>query len=291
MTEPLFTPQELARLERLRIRRRRTVHGEGRGEWRSQDHGQSGVFSEHRAYVAGDDLRYVDWNVYGRLGDVVVKRFEAELSRNVLLCIDRSLSMEGAKARVARRIAGALGYLALAHQDHARVAWLPGRPERPLTAYRSRARASLLLEEIRSVEDGGTTDHVRDLGRIVGALRGRGLAILISDFFDPQGAIRGLGLLRSRGLEVGAVHVTDPQDAELPLGTAVTAVDRETGERLALDVTPALQERVRRVWHARGHALERWCLAREIRYLHVDASRSLWDALRDLLRPREGAFG
>ena len=199
--------------------------------------------------------------------------------------------MEGTKARIARRIAGALGYLALAQQDHARVAWLPGRPDCPLTAYRSRARTPLLLDEIRDVEVGGTTDHVRDLGRIVGALRGRGLAILISDFFDPQGAIRGLGLLRSRGLEVGAVHVTDPQDAELPLGTAVTAVDRETGETLALDVTPALQERVRRTWLVRGQALERWCLAREIRYLRVDAQRGLWDALRDLLRPGDGAFG
>lgn len=288
---PLFTPSELARLERLRVRRRRTVHGEGHGEWRSQDHGQSGLFSEHRAYVAGDDLRYVDWNVYGRLEDVVVKRFEAEQNLGVLLCIDRSLSMQGPKAALARRIAGALGYLALAHQDHARVAWLPGRPERPLTAYRSRARTPLLLDEIRDVEDEGTTDHVRDLGRIVSALRGRGLAILISDFFDPHGAIRGLGLLRSRGLEVGAVHVTDAQDAELPTGTAVVAVDRETGERLALDVTPALQERVRRTWLARSQALERWCLSREIRYLHVDAQRGLWDALRDLLRPHEGAFG
>ncbi len=131
MTEPLFTPHELARLERLRIRRRRTVRGEGRGEWRSQDRGQSGLFADHRAYVAGDDLRYIDWNVVGRLGDIVVKRFEAERSLNVLLCIDRSLSMAGEKARFARRIAGALGYLALAHQDHARVAWMPSRPERP----------------------------------------------------------------------------------------------------------------------------------------------------------------
>ena len=71
----------------------------------------------------------------------------------------------------------------------------------------------------------------------------------------------------------------------------MTAVDRETGEQLALDVTPALQARVRRTWLARGQALERWCLSREIRYLRVDARRSLWDALRDLLRPGEGAFG
>lgn len=289
--EPLFTPAEMARLGRMRVRRRRTVQGEGRGEWRSQHHGQSGLFADHRPYVAGDDPRYVDWNVYGRLEDLVVKRFEAEQSLNVLLLIDRSLSMEGAKARAARRIAGALGTIALAHQDRARVAWLPNRSERVLTSYRSRARTAQLLDEIGGTANEGTTDHVRDLGRIVSAVRGRGLAILASDFYDPKGAIRGLGLLRAHGLEVGAVHVVDPLDAELPLGTAVTAVDRETGERLSLDVTPAVVERVRRVWSARSVALERWCLAREIRYLRVDARRSLWDALRDLLQPRRGAFG
>jgi uncharacterized protein (DUF58 family) len=287
--QPLFTPQELARLERLRVRRRRTVRGEGRGEWRSQHYGQSGLFADHRAYVAGDDLRYVDWHVLGRLGDIVVKRFEAEENMNVLLCVDRSLSMEGAKSRAARRLAGALGYLALAHQDHARLAWLPGRARTPLTGYRGRGRTKLLLDELGLTPNVGSTDHVRDLGRIVRAVRGRGLAILVSDYFDPAGAIRGLALLRSRGLEVGAVHVVDPQDAELPLGTAIRAVDRETGDRMAIDVTPALAARVRRAWGARADALERWCLSREIRYLRVDARKSLWTALQDLLRPREGA--
>lgn len=286
--DDLFTPGELARLERLRIRRRHTVRGEGRGDWRSSHYGTSGLFADHRGYVVGDDLRYVDWNVYGRLGELFVKRFEAEENVNLLLCVDRSESMEGLKFRAARRLAGALGYLALAHHDDVRLAWLPSRLDRPLSAWRGRGRVHALLGELARARVEGATDHVRDLGRIVGAIKGRGLAVLLSDFFDPAGAIRGLALLRSVGLEVGALHVVDPADADLPMGTSVTAVDRETGEQLALDVTPALRERLHKAWRAHAVGLERWCLGREIRYLQVDARRSLWDVLRDLLRPREG---
>jgi uncharacterized protein (DUF58 family) len=287
VSRALFTPSELRRLERLTIRRRRTVRGGHQGEWRSRHHGMSGLFADHRAYVAGDDLRYVDWNVYGRLGDLVVKRFEAEENVDLLLLVDRSLSMHGAKSRAARRVAGALGYLALTHQDHVRLAWLPapeGRP--PLIDYRSRARASAFLDELATVEDVGETNHVRDLARVVGATRRRGLTVLVSDFFDPAGAIRGLAMLRSRGLELGAVHVVDPTDAELPVGQSIVAVDAETGEQLALDVSPGLQQRVRTAWQGRIQGLARWCTPREIPHHVVDARRDVWDVLRELLRSR-----
>jgi uncharacterized protein (DUF58 family) len=282
----LFRADELQRLERLRIRRRRSVRGGSQGEWRSARLGTSGLFADHRAYVAGDDLRYVDWNVYGRLGDLVVKRFEAEENVNLLLCVDRSLSMGGAKAYAARRLAGALGYLALTHMDHVRLAWLPARTNLPLTNYRSRGRARAFLDDLTTTSEGGITDHVRDLGRVVSAAKRRGLAVLISDFFDPAGAIRGLALLRARGLELGAIHIVDPRDADVPVGSSIVAVDRETGEEMAVDVTTALRERIYRAWVGRGHGLERWCVAREIPYLRVDARRNLWEVLQDLLRAR-----
>lgn len=288
----LFTPDELRRLERLRVRRRRSVRGVAQGEWRSRRHGASGLFADHRGYVEGDDLRYVDWNVYGRLGDLVVKRFEAEESNELLLALDRSRSMTGAKSHAARRLVGALGYLALTHLDRVRLAWLPSEKGRlPVEAFASRGRAAAFLRALGDVPDDGATDHARDLGRVVGLSRRRGTAFVISDFFDPAGAVRGLALLRARGLEVGALHVVDPADAALPVGSSIVAVDRETGEEMALDVGPALQERVHRAWQARAHGLERWCIAREIPYLRVDARRDVWDVLRALLRARMAIAG
>ena len=292
MSLSLFTPEDLRRLERLHIRRKRSVRGVAQGEWRSRRHGTSGLFADHRGYVAGDDLRYVDWTVYGRLGDLVVKRFEAEESVDLLLCLDRSLSMQGAKSHAARRLAGALGYLSLAHMDHVRLAWLPLRPGRALfDAYGTRARAAAFLQELERTEVMGETDHVRDLARIVGGTQGRGLAFLVSDFFDARGAIRGLALLRARGLEVGALHVVDAADVALPVGSSIVAVDRETGEAMSVDVTPALQARVRKAWAARLRGLEHWCVSREIPYLRVDAQKSLWVVLRELLRHRMALAG
>lgn len=212
----LFAPEDLRRLERLRVPRRRTVRGEGRGEWRSLHWGTSGLFADHRPYAPGDDPRYVDWNVLGRLGELVVKRFEAEESLDLLLCVDRSLSMSGRKARKARRLAGALGYLALFHHDRVRLAWLPARGGPPLARFRGRARVRSFLAEVSAAPEEGTTDHVRDLVRLVATLRAKGRAVLVSDFFDPAGAIRGLSLLKAHGQEVGAIHVVDPEDAEIP---------------------------------------------------------------------------
>jgi len=284
--EPLFTPDEIRRIERLHIRRRRAVHGGIQGEWRSARYGSSGLFADHRGYVAGDDLRYVDWNVFGRLGDLVVKRFEAEENVNLLLCVDRSLSMSGRKTRAARRLAGALGVLALTHLDHVRLAWLPAPSAVPITSYRSRRRTGPFMARLASTPDAGTTDHVRDLGRVLAATRHRGLALLVSDFFDPEGAIRGLALLRARGLEVGAIHVVDPSDVDLPQGGSIVAIDAETGEAMEIDVTPALRTSLHRAWEGRIHGLERWCLAREIPYHRVDARRTLWETLRAMLAAR-----
>jgi uncharacterized protein (DUF58 family) len=287
---PLFTREELARLDRLRVRRRRQVLGEVGGEWRSVRTGSGSRFADHRAYVEGDDLRYVDWNVYGRLGDLVVKRFETEENLNLLLCVDRSLSMEGAKSLAARRIAGALGHVALAHMDFVRLTWLPPPDGALPTRVRGRGRSAALLDELARVPDAGPTDHGRALERAIGSTRRRGLAVLISDFYDPQGAIRGLARLGAHGLDVAAVHVLDAADLDLPAGASLTVVDRESGERLAVEVTADLLSRMHAAWRRRAEGLERWCLSREIAYHRVDASRPIWDSIGRLLAGAAAIF-
>jgi uncharacterized protein (DUF58 family) len=289
VSEALFTPEELRRLDRLRLRRRRAVHGRSPGEWRGARFGAGGRFAEHRDYVAGDDLRMVDWNVYGRLGELVVKVFETEENLNLLLCVDRSRSMEGAKSRAARRIAGALGWVALGHLDYVRLAWLPAPDAAPLAVLRGRGAANSLLEALAEVPDGGATNHAHDLEQAIGATRHRGLAVMISDFYDPAGAVRGLSLLRGRGLDVAAVQVLDPADARLPDSGSYLAVDRETGEEMAIEATPDLVERIHLAWRRRVEGLERWCLSREVPCARADAARPIWGLLEELVRGTVGA--
>ena len=282
MSASLFTPAERARLDRVRLRRRRAIRGEGRGEWRSARLGAGTSFADHREYVPGDDLRYVDWNVYGRLGDLVVKRFETEESLNLLLAVDRSLSMEGAKSRMARRLAGAIGYVALSHMDYVRLAWLPSSGG-AVVPRRGRRRTGALLDELAAVPDGGATDHVRALEEAMGSTRHRGLAVVLSDFYDPAGAVRGLSFLRGRGLDVAAVQVLDARDADLPVGASIVAVDRETGQEARVEVTRDVADRVRAAWRRRAESLERWCASREIAYHRADAARPLWEVLGPMI--------
>ncbi|MDJ0975926.1 MAG: DUF58 domain-containing protein [Planctomycetota bacterium] len=279
----LFTQAERARLDRLRIHRRRRMPGERHGDWRTARYGAGGLFADHRHYAPGDDLRYVDWNVYGRLGEMVVKRFEAEENLNLLLCVDRSLSMDGAKSRRARRVAAALGYIALAHMDHVRLAWLPSPTTAPVHVFRGRDGGTKLLEELARVPEGGMTDHARDLKPVISSTRQRSVAVLISDFYDPQTAVAGLGRLRARRFDVAALHVMDVADLDLPRGASVRALDRETGQAIDVDVTPELIDSLHEAWRRRAYLMERWCIQREILYQRVDVGLSLWETLSDML--------
>lgn len=282
--EPLLSPADLRRLDRLALMTRRRLRGEAPGERKSRRIGAGGEFADHRTYAPGDDLRYVDWNVYFRLGDLVVKRFEAVDSVRVLVCLDRSPSMEGAKDREARRLAAAIAHVALRRRDTVSFAWLPHLPGKPVEVHRDPARLGPLFEELSSVPLEGLTRHAEDLDRVVAAAKRRGPAVVISDFFDPQGAVRGLSRLQAHGFETTAVHMLDPADAALPVGESVRCVDRETGEILDVDVTEQVAEGVHVAWRRRAERLRAWCAGRAIGWIPADAGRPLWEVLREMLR-------
>ena len=281
-SDPLFTPADLRRLDRLRIRRRRPRPSDQPGDWRSGRVGSGVLFADHRDYVPGDDLRYVDWNVYARLGDLVVKRFEVEESLDLALCIDRSLSMAGAKSHAARRLAGALGYVALAHMDRVRLAWLPVSTV-PVSVHGGKGRGPALLEAIANPPDEGTTAHAHDVARILSVTKRRGLAVVLSDFYEPENSVAALAGLCAHGMDVIAIHVLDAADVDLTVGDSLRAVDRETGEKVKIDVTQTFLDSLVSAWHRRAESLQRWCVSREVLYQRLDVGASLWDVLAEML--------
>jgi len=285
VSEPrvLLDAADLRRLDRLRIRRRRPSPSENPGDWRSGRVGSGVLFADHRDYVPGDDLRTVDWNVYARLGDLVVKRFEVEENLDLLLCIDRSLSMAGAKSWAARRLAAALGYIALAHLDRVRLAWLPVASPLPVTVHGGTLGASALLAAIQERAVEGQTAHGQDVGRILSVTKRRGLAVVFSDFYDAHNAVAALAGLRSQAMEVVSVHVLDGADVDLPLGESVWAVDRETRAEVKIDITEAFLETLHDSWHRRAESLQRWCLSHEVVYQRLEVGCSLWEVLAEML--------
>jgi uncharacterized protein (DUF58 family) len=281
----VLSAADLARLDRLALFTRRRLRGEQAGERRTRRVGAGGEFVDHRTYVPGDDLRYVDWNVYFRLGDLVVKRFESVDAVRVLVALDRSASMAGAKARDARRLAAALCHVAVRRRDTARFAWLPALPGKPpVETFRVASRLAPLFDALATTPDAGDTNLARDLSRVVAAAEKRGPAVLISDFFDPAGAVAGLSALSARGFETTALHVLDPEDADLPLGESLRCIDRETGQRVDVDVTPELQDAMHAAWRRRVDRVRAWCGEREIGWVPVEVGHSMWDTLRALLK-------
>jgi uncharacterized protein (DUF58 family) len=285
--EPLLGPADLRRLDRLALLVRRIHRGAAPGEFRTRRKGTGGEFADHRSYAPGDDPRYVDWAAYARHGDLVVKTFESLENVNLLLCVDRSASMVGAKAREARRLAAALGHVALRRRDALELAWLPPTPA-AVTRHRGDLGRQRFFEVLRATPDGGPTRLAADLDAVLGAAGRAGPAVLLSDFFDPAGAVGGLRRLMAHGYETTALHLLDPADAALPEGEAVRAFDRETGATFDLDVTPEVGEAVRTAWRRRADRLRSWCFGRGIGYVRAEVGgeggRSFWDVLRDMLR-------
>ena len=208
-----------------------------RGERRSQARGQSVEFADHRNYVPGDDFRYLDWNLYGRLEKLFLKLYEEERELPVRIFLDASESMafgEPRKFDFARQIAAAVGYVALCGFDRASVIPFPDNPDEAairgaLRAVRGRKSSLQFLQNISQLTPKGTANFNESLRR--GALEARraGVAIVLSDFLDPASYEAGLGALVSRGFQVSAVQILAPEELSPSTFGDLRLVDSETG--------------------------------------------------------------
>lgn len=279
----LLSPKDRARLARMALRPRRRLSTQAPGSWRTGRLGHGLLFAEHRPYVAGDDPRYVDWHVAARLGELAVKLFESEEDLDLVLLVDRSASMGGRKSLLARRLAAALGHLALDHQDRVRLDWLPPVPDRAPPPARGPGALTRLLGALGEVPDAGAARLARDAARWLQGRERKALIVVLSDFHDAGDPLRALRRLRALGHDVLAVHVEDATDVELPPGSAVRAEDAETGEVVDLDVTPEVQRLLTLGWRRRQVAFARACVQSGVGHVAVDAQGTLWDALQRLI--------
>jgi uncharacterized protein (DUF58 family) len=276
----------LRRLERLSFAPRRPVAGGIGGEHRSSARASSTDFADYRPYLPGDDFRRIDWNAYGRSGNLFVKLTEAREQLPVHILLDASRSMawgEPSKLHYARQLAAGLGYVALARFDRLTVTAL-GERVRQLPPTRGRGRLGSLLAFLDGVEPSGALhlDPAMTGYRVNG--RAGGLAILISDLMSPDGYETGLDALLRAGLDVVVLQVLSPQELEPPPGGDVELEDAETGELVQVSLTP----RMIAVYRER---LDRWCdqaeeacARRGIIYSRVSTDTPLEDLMLDRMR-------
>jgi uncharacterized protein (DUF58 family) len=237
----LFGPDFLAKLEYLSLVSRRVFQGQLLAQRRTKQMGGGIEFADHRDYTPGDDFRHIDWTVFARHDELLLKRFQEEEDLHVYLFLDASRSMafgRPPKFDYARQVAAALAYIALADLDRvAVIAFAEDRvTEFPLT--RGKGRVLALLRFLEGLEAQGTaTDLSRVAGDFVHRTQRRGLAVIVSDLFDPKGFQGGLDLLRHHRYEPHIVQIHDCQEAEPPLKGDLELFDMETGTVRKVTVT------------------------------------------------------
>ncbi len=244
----LLDPAFLARLEALQLGTRRRLAGHFAGEHRSVRHGQSVDFADYRQYHPGDDFRRIDYFLYARLGVLNVKLFEAEEDLHLRLLIDTSASMgTGDKLRCARRVAAALGFVALTRRDPVTVHSFPF--DRHAPRFTGRAAAPALFAHLERLEAGGDTPFAAAVSSLLARPGPAGLTVVVSDLLTPEWEA-ALGRLPSRGGDVVVVHVLDPEELHPSLGGDLELVDRESGGRVAVSLAPETVEHYERVVEA-----------------------------------------
>lgn len=282
----LLDPAFLARLERLDFLARKVRSGEMRGDIATRRSGAGSMFRDHKNYTQGDDLRFLDWNVYSRLGELLIKQFDAEENLGLALLVDASGSMDfGAvqKHGVALRVAAALGFIALSNDASVTLHVAPSTSGVARRTYFGRGRVHEFLGVLESARVGGEIDLEREVKEVVGRRRGRGVALVISDFFDEHGYGRALRFLRHAGYRVGAIHVLDRQDLDPDCDGRVRLVDLETGRSIRRLVTDRMRADFAAEVRRWCDGVERFCRSEEIAYVRIDTGWTLERIVRDLI--------
>lgn len=290
----LLPPHHLAALGGLELVAARVVEGLFTGLHRSPHRGFSVEFAEHRMYQPGDDLRFVDWRMFGRSDRYYVKQFEQETSLRATLLLDLSRSMDWSSDPVlptklwyAKQLAAALALVLTRQGDAVGLLAFDDDVRARLEARGGDTQWREIARILESAAAGGRTDAATALTDAAARMRRRGLAIIVSDLLvDPEDTRLALRMLRHQGHEVLVFHIMDPGERELPSVSDARFVDPETGDEIPASAAE-LREEYRR---AVDQAVDEWSRALGVEGMHytlVETDRPMGLALRQYLRRRE----
>lgn len=293
MNQRFLDPRILAGIANLELTAKTVVDGFIAGLHRSPDFGFSQEFAEYRPYVPGDDLRYVDWNVFARADRLYLKRYRGETNTRVVILLDRSASMgfrsEGvSKIDYARFLAASLAYLA--HRQRDAVGFIGFDDEvRDYVEPSSRQGTWLkVLHGVDHAEPGNRTDFAKPFFLFQDLLRRRGIVIVLSDFFAPPADVmHTVAPLRHRGNDVILFHVLDPAEIRPALDGARILIDLETSQELEVSPEYAASVYPGRIG-AHLEAMKSKAEGAGIGYHLLETGRPLDAALREYLTVRQG---
>jgi uncharacterized protein (DUF58 family) len=306
MPDSLLTPELLRRLEQFQLLAARRAKSSAKGERRSRARGQSVEFADYRNYVHGDDFRYLDWNLYGRLERLFLKLYEEERELPVRIFLDASESMtfgEPRKFDFARQVAAAIGYVALSGFDRVSVIPFPDRANDAnmdpgariaelaargaLRSVRGKRSAIQFFQNLSKLTAGGAANLNEALRR--GALEARqaGVAVVLGDFLDPAGYESGLNALVGRGFQVDLVQILAPDELSPATFGDLRLVESESGAAQEVTFGRFRLKAYRQTVQNFMQRLREFCQARGINFFTASSNTDLQELLLKQLRKAE----
>ena len=291
---PLPDPQVLSRIDRLELEARQVVEGYLAGRHRSPRHGFAVEFAQHREYVPGDDIKHIDWKVYGRTERFHLKQYEQETNLVAWLLVDASESMkygsgERAKYDVACVAAAAMAYLVLQQADLVGVATIADGGARSFL--RASGGMNQLRETCRALADGpypGSANLGRVLHELAGRTGRRGIAFVFSDLLDDvPDILAGLQHLRFQKHEVVLFHVMDAAELDFPFRHTTLFRGLEGLPEILTDPV-GVRESYLRALEAHVGAIQTGCRGMEIDYVRLRTDADLGHDLAAYLQKRSG---
>lgn len=294
MVQRFLDPRVLSSISNLELVAKTVVDGFIAGLHRSPHFGFSQEFAEYRMYNEGDDLRFVDWNVYARTERAYIKRYKGETNSRLTILIDASASMGYGSSSVtkidyARFLAASIAYMANQQRDAAGVIVFDDEVREYVTPSSRQGNFHRTLFAINRAEPAARTDFAKPFFHFQSTLRNRrGLVVVISDFYeDPELIVKTIEPLRYRGNDVVLFHILDPQELQPKFDGPVLLIDAETEAELETSPEYAAQEYRAKI-DAHVAALESKARSAGLTY-HMHATNTPLDsALREFLLVRQG---
>lgn len=284
-------PQVIARLDNMSLRARLVVEGFILGLHRSPYHGFSVEFAEHRPYLPGDEIKHIDWKLYGKTDRYYIRQFEEETNLKSYILLDKSGSMafrSGALSKLtySSYLAAALSYLMLKQQDAVSLTLFDTEVTGYLPPLAKRSHLNQILSALEIVEPGGETAMAPILHRLAEKIKKRGLIIVISDLLDePVEIITALKHFRHKRHEVIVFQVLDRQELDFNFRQQTRFIDLEQGESLLTEPWH-IQQAYRAAMQAFLTDLKQQCRSNNIDFVQLTTDTSLDLSLTEYLNKR-----
>ena len=274
----LLDPAFMAKLDTLDVLSKKILHGKMQGQRKSKRRGQSVEFADHRPYVSGDDLRFVDWNIYARLDQLFLKLFLEEQDLTVHVAIDISASMdygEPSKAKFIKKLAAALSYVSLVNNNRLTLSSFNLGVVSQLKSMRGRRYLPNIAELLLDAECDGMTDFDNVCKQLAASQASSGIMIIISDFFFKEGYESAMKRIIGRGYDLYAIQVLSPQEFEPEMAGDLKLIDIEDADVAEVTISNALIKYYKKNLSAYCNELKEFCVKRGASYVPARSSDSV----------------